>query len=113
MTLYYFSSDLKPANVLLKTNDGKSDWNSISIHETQVKIADYDFVRGFAKELPEETVSKSVVGTPRYMAPEIKKDYYKGSAYYTNSADVYALGVMCWEIFKGVEALRMKPLARM
>ena len=64
--------DLKPANILLK--------------EGVCKLSDF----GFAKSLQhEETVMKSIVGTPLYMSPQILK---KGK--YTAKSDLWSIGLI-------------------
>jgi len=86
--------DLKPGNVLLCDIHGKKDW---------VKIIDF----GIAKVL--EAVDESLVqtltqdgltmGTPGYIAPELLAG---GKA--TPACDLYAVGVMGYELMTGHEA---------
>jgi serine/threonine protein kinase len=65
--------DLKPANILLKNG--------------RCKISDF----GFAKNLDngENTIMKSIVGTPLYMSPQIlnRKPY-------TNKSDLWSTGLI-------------------
>ena len=64
--------DLKPANILLKDNN--------------CKISDF----GFAKSLEDEnTVMKSIVGTPLYMSPQILK-----RSKYTTKSDLWSIGLI-------------------
>ncbi len=64
--------DLKPANILMK--------NGVC------KLSDF----GFAKSLSgQETIMKSIVGTPLYMSPQILK---KGK--YTTKSDLWSIGLI-------------------
>ena len=78
--------DIKPANIFLEEHQGE-DW---------VKVGDF----GIAKVLGEETSNLSHTGvspgTPRYMAPE----QWRGEVVDARS-DLYALGVMIYEMFTG------------
>ena len=78
--------DIKPANIFLEEHQGE-DW---------VKVGDF----GIAKVLGEETSNLSHTGvspgTPRYMAPE----QWRGEIVDARS-DLYALGVMIYEMFTG------------
>lgn len=80
--------DLKPSNVFLL--DG-----------TFVKIIDFGFARAFDKD-GERTVAKQITtegfvgGTPHYMAPEVIR-----GAVPTPAADIYALGLMLYEMVSG------------
>jgi serine/threonine protein kinase len=73
--------DLKPANIML---DGRG----------QVRITDF----GLAK-LAEERTEGEIAGTPAYMAPE---QLTRGEA--TIQSDLYALGLILYELFSGVAA---------
>jgi serine/threonine protein kinase len=51
---------------------------------------------GFAKELEEEDLTKTVCGTPLYMAPEILKGMP-----YDSKVDVWSLGTVFYEMLTG------------
>ena len=71
--------DLKPANILMKGDS--------------CKISDF----GFAKSLQDEnTVMKSIVGTPLYMSPQILK-----KSKYTTKSDLWSIGLIYYEMLHG------------
>jgi serine/threonine protein kinase len=71
--------DLKPSNVLLEGGEAK--------------LADF----GFCKKLNGEfEMTKSIVGSPIYMAPELLQ-----GRYYCRKADIWSLGVMLYEMLHG------------
>jgi len=75
--------DIKPANILV-TRDGR------------VKLADFGLARPLAADLGGRlTLSRVVMGTPDYMAPEQKQG--QGD----HRVDLYALGVMLYEMLCG------------
>jgi serine/threonine protein kinase len=79
--------DLKPANILLNkaTNDNNGGNPQ---RQYVVKIADF----GYARRDTNDSVRKSVVGTPAYLAPELigqTKSYEVSKA-----TDVYSYGVV-------------------
>ena len=81
--------DLKPANVML---DGNGD----------VRIADF----GIATL--GESVEEGVVGTPQYMAPELLAGRPA-----TTKTDIFALGLILFEVFTGKRAYEAKTLAEL
>jgi hypothetical protein len=81
--------DLKPANVMI---DGRG----------HVRITDFGLAVAAGAELPEADVS----GTPPYMAPE----QFAGKGASVRS-DIYALGLIFYEVFTGKRAFEAKTLA--
>ncbi|MCA9667122.1 MAG: serine/threonine protein kinase, partial [Myxococcales bacterium] len=74
--------DLKPANVVVTRRSGAIDF---------AKVVDF----GIA-QLPDTSLSLSLLGTPKYMAPEhIEQQAISGAV------DVFALGVMLFECLTG------------
>ena len=81
--------DLKPANVML---DGRG----------RVKINDF----GIAALVEAGPASNEAAGTPLYMAPEV----IRGEPA-TMASDVYALGLLCFEIFTGKRAIQGESIS--
>lgn len=72
--------DMKPQNVLVGADD-------------TIKLCDF----GFARVMSSQTVVlTSIKGTPLYMAPELVQEKP-----YDCSADLWSLGVICYELFVG------------
>ncbi|GLI66603.1 hypothetical protein VaNZ11_010524, partial [Volvox africanus] len=90
--------DLKPANILLRSN-------SASPYGFTAKIADF----GLALKLKagESHISNIRRGTPFYIASELVED---GRA--TTASDLYSFGVILWELFHGCTVARRLPLRR-
>ncbi len=74
--------DVKPANLFI-------------LQDGTVKVMDFGIAKRQAA--PGLTVAGMVVGTPEYMAPE----QVQGSEQVTPAADLYALGVVAYEMFVG------------
>ena len=70
--------DVKPGNILLA--------------EGHAILADFGIARAMLEQSPPLTASGLMVGTPAYMAPELPTDH---------SADVFALGVVAYEMLCG------------
>ncbi|MEV4636594.1 serine/threonine-protein kinase [Actinoplanes sp. NPDC049548] len=76
--------DLKPDNILLHREDGRLD----------IRLTDFGIAR--VLNTPSLTTTNAVVGTPHYMAPEA---FHSSST--SPAADVYALGVLLYEMVSG------------
>ena len=76
--------DLKPDNILLHRTDG----------ELETRLTDFGIAR--VLHTPGLTTTHAVVGTPHYMAPE---SFHSASV--SPAADVYALGVLLYELVCG------------
>jgi serine/threonine-protein kinase len=82
--------DLKPENIFLITRDGRDDW---------VKVLDFGVAKCAQREgqvSAVKTIQGSLLGTPRYMAPE-----QVSGLEVDGRTDVYALGVILHELISG------------
>src|SRR5262249_14181345 len=83
--------DIKPSNVLVASHDG-----------TPVpKVIDFGVAKALGQQLTEKTVYTQLtqlVGTPMYMSPE---QAGQGSLDIDTRTDVYALGVLLYELLTG------------
>ncbi|HVT15063.1 MAG TPA: serine/threonine-protein kinase [Thermoanaerobaculia bacterium] len=84
--------DLKPSNVLVTEIDGRA----------VPKIIDFGIARGLDEPLaPGTTLDPGVLGTPSYICPEaLTSGETRGL---DTRADVYALGVVLYELLTGVQ----------
>jgi serine/threonine-protein kinase len=80
--------DLKPGNVLLQPQDGAGG--------CVLKIADFGIARPLAG--PASVTARQWLGTPEYVAPELTGG---GPAQARPAADLYALGVILYEMLTG------------
>lgn len=81
--------DLKPDNILLCTVDGRLD----------TRLTDFGIAR--VLNTPALTTPNAVVGTPHYMSPEA---FHGAPA--SPAADVYALGILLYELVVGLPPYR-------
>ena len=74
--------DLKPANIMVD-KDGV------------VRVMDFGIARQVSDALARQSMTKTVIGTPAYMAPEQEQGVVR------READIYALGVCLYEALSG------------
>ncbi|WP_052359487.1 serine/threonine protein kinase [Actinoplanes friuliensis] len=86
--------DVKPDNILLQAGDTRAD----------VRLTDFGIARVI--DAAGLTTPHSIIGTPHYMAPEVITG---GDA--CAAADVYALGVVLYELVAGRTPYAGEPLA--
>jgi WD40 repeat protein len=101
--------DLKPGNVLLQKDEGgrmkdesrpdASSLSSVILHPSSFvpKITDFGMAK-FVEGEGDETRSGTVLGTPRYMAPEQVEARRREIG---PATDVYALGAILYEVLTG------------
>ena len=91
--------DLKPGNILVSTQDNKP----------YAKVIDFGIAKATAAKLTEKTLftaEAQFIGTPQYMSPE----QAEGSLDIDTRTDVYALGVLLYELLTGVTPFDPKSL---
>jgi formylglycine-generating enzyme required for sulfatase activity/serine/threonine protein kinase len=82
--------DLKPSNILVSAGDAGR----------QVKVIDFGIAKATAQKLTDKTLfteHRQVIGTLQYMSPE----QAQGSLDIDTRSDVYALGVVLYELLTG------------
>ncbi|WP_044241847.1 serine/threonine-protein kinase [Chondromyces apiculatus] len=88
--------DLKPSNILVTTADGTAP-SACTIKVVDFGIAKVPAAPEGGPDTQVQTGDLTVLGTARYMAPE----QFLGAAEVTAKADVYALGVVLFELISG------------
>ncbi len=93
----YILRDLKPSNILFKAPRGTAslDWSSVDVSTIPLKVGDF----GSSRFLPRKDGDKmtKMVGTKRYMAPEVAE-----GTDYGPSADIYSIAVIAFELASGI-----------
>jgi serine/threonine protein kinase len=92
--------DLKPSNILVTLEDGKPT----------VKIIDFGIARDLDKAVTYETQLGALIGTPAYMSPE---QLAVSSDKLDTRSDIYALGVVLYELITGVHPLDSERMKKM
>ena len=90
--------DLKLDNILINF-PSENDKISLNMLNSSVKISDF----GFSSILKNENdLAKTTIGTPVYMPPEmIDSNINKKIIKYGNKADIWSLGVLCYQMLTG------------
>ena len=89
--------DLKPGNILVASQDG----------EPSAKVIDFGIAKATASPLTDRTLYTAqhvMIGTPEYMSPE----QAEGSLDIDTRTDVYALGVILYELLTGTTPLNLR-----
>jgi serine/threonine protein kinase len=92
--------DIKPTNVLVALHDGVP----------AVKVIDFGVAKALAQRLTERTLFTAqgqMIGTPAYMSPEQAE---KSGLDIDTRTDVYALGVLLYELLTGTTPLEGRRL---
>lgn len=90
--------DLKPSNILVQRLDGKAEPGG----EPVPKIIDFGIAKAITGHLTDETLKTHFgIGTPNYMSPESFVIGESGSADVDTRSDVYALGVILYQLLVG------------
>ena len=97
--------DLKLENILINY-DNENDRLNNNIIKGKIKLIDFGFARHFNREKKE--LATSALGTPMYMDPGILQKYNKMKNFkdytYDEKADIWSLGIICYEILVGKSA---------
>lgn len=91
--------DLKPGNILVSMSDGKPF----------AKVIDFGIAKATSQPLTDKTLfteHRQLIGTPEYMSPE----QAEGSPDIDTRTDVYALGVLLYELLTGATPFDAKRL---
>ena len=94
--------DIKCDNIMVHYPT-EEDNKNVNLLSAQVKIIDF----GFARYLEEDTLAKSVLGSPINMDPQIlhkmRQIENNNQSYgYDQKADIWSLGTVCYELLVGV-----------
>ena len=91
--------DIKPRNVLVSTQDGRS----------VAKVIDFGIAKAMSAQLTDKTLFtefKQLIGTPQYMSPE----QAAGSLDIDTRTDIYSLGVLLYELLTGTTPFSAEEL---
>lgn len=86
--------DIKPANVLLRSQQGSIELNKALPRDVEPVLTDFGLVRLLDSTM--HTTAGSVSGTPTYMSPEQAR-----GEKVDKRTDIYALGIMLYEMLAG------------
>ena len=95
--------DLKLDNILVKY-PSEYDKQNMNLLNCQIKLIDF----GFARTLGDNTLAFTMLGTPYNMDPSILKviNGEGPNTGYTEKADIWSLGTICYEMIVGCSPFR-------
>ena len=96
--------DLKPSNILITAPDGA---------EPVPKVIDFGVAKAMESSLTDKTLFtrfEQMIGTPAYMSPEQAGS--EGGIDVDTRADIYALGVLLYELLTGTTPFEAKTLQK-
>ena len=93
--------DLKLDNILVNYNS-EEDKKSINLFNAEIKLIDF----GCASHISNVSILTTALGTPIYMDPRILKKkisdtYAKFPQTYDEKADIWSLGILCYQMLMG------------
>jgi serine/threonine protein kinase len=95
--------DLKPENIIIKEDDN-------SLGGVRVTVIDFGIARLANRHENSSAALTQSRGTPEYIPPEIwLSSREAGVSQWTPAADVYAFGILCFEILTGHHPLGIAP----
>lgn len=96
--------DIKPSNVLVAISEGR---------KPLLKVIDFGVAKAMAAPLTEATLFTAegqLVGTPEYMSPEQADSAGTGALDIDTRSDVYALGVLLYELLTGARPFDLRRI---
>ncbi len=96
--------DIKPSNVLVAISEGR---------KPLPKVIDFGVAKAMAAPLTEATLFTTegqLVGTPEYMSPEQADSAGTGALDIDTRSDVYALGVLLYELLTGARPFDLRRI---
>ncbi len=110
---YLLFRDIKPSNILLKFDRQENNLKTVRVSDMTVKLADFGLARYVSQDCAQPSTSTlSTMGTNRYMAPEIREQYFSretSTCRYTERADIYSAGRVAYELITGSRYLGLNP----
>ncbi len=103
--VFNVDSDIKPANILLKTDTpiNEDGWLAVDMTKVTVKLGDFGSSHLFPEENAVELLATlSLRGTVTFMAPEIKAAICsnKATTRYSCKADIYSAALTILVLFR-------------
>ena len=103
--------DIKPANILLNY-ENEEDKKNLNVMKATVKIIDF----GFSCRITKTGLKHSLLGSPLYMDPiilKIAKMKKINKLGYDIKADIWSLGILCYELLIGKSTFDSKILGEL